>query len=294
MMRFWFLGFVVAVSVGVGGCCQRVLLRPVKDLRQFGDNFTIAIMAVSKQKKGIHRRGSWEYELTEKLAEYVQDDMMNRSRKYVDIARYYKMKIPPDLTPPQFRFVDRSEIEAILQEQDFGQTDRVDQAAAAAVGKIKGAKALLLLECSLELSGQKEEQVYDYVREEYYVTVTDPKTKKKVRKKKHRWKAVPKTIGGRRVIRVSRKVVVHCSMKLIDVATSEVIYTKVTQSEPIVVSATIREGERAKLDIRGAAVRSLRSLGHKIGRIFYPIVACGMDPRTSSEDSLADDLTWSW
>ncbi|RME75333.1 MAG: hypothetical protein D6785_14955 [Planctomycetota bacterium] len=290
----------------IGGCCHYRLYGPIVDTSKWTQGeFSFAIMAVASKKGGaIYRRGALEYELANKLAAYIEDDVMNNKTKYQNIAASYEevdkqLKKNPKIQPVNFSFVDRQRIEELLQEQDFGQTDRVDDRTAAKLGKVMGAKAILFVQCTLQVSGKKEEQVYDTKRVVYYKNEKDPKTGKIRKVRKVRYIQVPRKIGGRNVIEVSRLIRVKCSARLIDVATSRVLYSKITDSQTFRVSAQIREGERAQLDIKGAAEESLRSLGHKIGRVFYPVVsraclgATPVDPRISG-DTLDNDLTWSY
>lgn len=307
MRNLWkSMGLLIGMGLLIAGCCNYRLYGPIVNTSKWTNGeFSMAIMAVAAKKGGgIYRRGALEYELAEKLAaSYIEDDVMNNKRKYQNIAASYEvvdkqLKKNPNIRPVEFSFVDRQRIEELLQEQDFGQTDRVDERTAAKFGKIMGAKAILFVRCTLQVSGKKEEQVYDTKKVVYYKNVKDPKTGKIRKERRVRYIQVPRKIGGRSVIEVSRLVRVKCNARLIDVASSRVLYTKVTESQTFRISAQIREGERAQLDIKGAAEESLRSLGHKIGRVFYPIVsrAClggtPVDPRISG-DTLYNDLTWS-
>lgn len=285
----------------LGGCCSYRLFPPVVDLSRYQNQgeFTIAVMAVAKKQGGrFYSRNALEQELAEKLAAYVEEDVLNRKTRYVDLANYYKLPIPPHVKPVEFSFVDRQQIEAILQEQDFGQTDRVDPQTAARLGKTLGAKALLFLSCTLQVSGERQQQVYETKRVVYYENVRDPKTGTVKRVKRVKYVQVPKYIGHRRAVRISRLVRVKCHARLVDTSTAKVLYTKVTQSDTFEVYAVVQEGQRPRLDIKTAAEESLRSLGHKIGRVFYPIVARAClgatptDPRRESDDPLYPDMTW--
>lgn len=301
--KLFLIAAFVALFGMIAGCTQYRLFKPMIDTSQWAKNggkMTLAIMAVATGDKRIMRRGAYEYELAQKLARYIQADVFSKQTQYADLAPQYKLQIPADLKPAKMSFVDRERVEQILQEQDFGQTDQVDDNTAAKMGrKIAGAKAIMFITCGLQVSGKREQQLYDTKREVYYENEKNKKTGQMETVKKVRYIQVPRTAGGRNVIKVSQLVRVKCEVRMIEVATSKVLHAHVTQSQTFEVYAEIREGERAKLDIKAGAEESLKSLGHRIGRLFYPIVVAGGifggipgDPRRQSDDPLGNDLTW--
>jgi curli biogenesis system outer membrane secretion channel CsgG len=304
------LAFLLMLFGLLAGCAKPKLYGSLEQISQFaadkakdGGKLKIAVI------NGMRNKQKPAYVLGDRLATYIQDDIFRNQFKYKNLAQQQEIPVPATVKPVKFSFVDRQHLDKIMEEQDFNQTDRVDEGSAVKVGKILGATALLVVNLDIQKSEAKQKNVM--VRQSY--EVWEPETKidkhgnrvltaagkggKKVKVIKYRM--VPKYVGGRQQMVTEQLVRVKVNFKLLDTATSEVKYARVTDSQVYKVSATFLKGQRVpKLKLGSAALESLKSLGHKIGRAFYPIVVRGgfladnSDPRLSTQDPLGPDLTW--
>ncbi len=113
--------------------CQKHLVAPKFDIKTYSP---VAIVDFQAAVQGC------DPDLGPKLADALLADVYQHKDYYRQEAP--RQEIDVSWTPPSIEFVERSRLTAVLKEQDFGATDRVDPSTAARIGSVAGAKAVFV------------------------------------------------------------------------------------------------------------------------------------------------------
>lgn len=124
---------VLAVSASASAGCQKHLVGPKFDIKTYTP---VAIVDFQAAVQGC------DPDLGPKLADAILADVYQHKDYYRQEAP--RQEIDVSWTPPSVEFVERARLAAVIKEQDFGATDRVDPSTAARIGSVAGAKAVLV------------------------------------------------------------------------------------------------------------------------------------------------------
>ncbi|RME03170.1 MAG: hypothetical protein D6805_07280 [Planctomycetota bacterium] len=293
--------FLICTFALLSGCAKPMLYPTLVDTSNWSNSKEgIKVAVINGHKK--HEKASLEYRLASQLETYFIEDFQTNKEKYKSLAAQNQIPIPnaANYKPAPLRFFSRQQLGVVLQEQDFNQTDRVDPAAIAAkIGKVKGVDIVCIITCTLQMEAARKDQTLVPHEEVYTVPVKDKKTGKVRYERRTRTVWKPKVVAGRQSITVTQRLRVKGTIQFLNTSTSENLQSISLNSEIITLKGEYLEGEPApKFDLKGAAEETLKSLAHKLGRRFYPIVMAGgfladnSDPR-GGDERLRGDLTWS-